>query len=98
MMTSAEKTSALVNLESRARVVPDYVMECLLAYITHDTVLLAHESAEFLTYLEDIWEGQNISWQDVRRELLARIDLSDDLLRRKIRARKGGQYRSTKLP
>lgn len=55
-------------------------------------------SHAFLRNLEALWKQHGIDSQKVWEELSERIALSEDLFKRGIRARKGGPYRSTKLP
>ncbi|QDH13744.1 hypothetical protein E3E12_05590 [Formicincola oecophyllae] len=65
---------------------------------TARSAALARDSARFMQTLASLWRQAGITPQDVAAELDGRINLSDKLLARGIRARKGGRYRTTKLP
>lgn len=71
---------------------------CVWTYLRKDKESLVRESAGFLEQLEALWGLHDIAATEIWHELNERIELSSDLLKRGIRARKGGPYRSTKLP
>lgn len=72
--------------------------DCLLDYLYEEPKALVDDSALFLLEMQKIWRQHDVDEAAIWRELSERIDLSSDLLKRGIRARKGGRYRSTKLP
>ncbi len=72
--------------------------DCLLDYLYEEPKALVDDSALFLLEIQKIWRQHGVDEGAIWRELNERIDLSSDLLKRGIRARKGGRYRSTKLP
>ncbi|MXV43885.1 hypothetical protein GS501_02310 [Saccharibacter sp. 17.LH.SD] len=84
--------------ERGSDVLAEQAMDCILALLRRDRVALTRESASFLHFIEELWQRHDIAPHEVWQELEARIDLSEELLRQGIRARKGGRYRSTKLP
>ncbi|MDF7674239.1 hypothetical protein PT277_02410 [Acetobacteraceae bacterium ESL0709] len=71
---------------------------CVVAYLRGEKEALVQESLGFLHGMELLWAQHGIAPQQVWEELNERILLSEKLLARGIRARKGGPYRSTKLP
>ncbi|WP_182040145.1 hypothetical protein [Bombella mellum] len=80
------------------KVLAEQATDCLLDYLYDEPKALAEDSAVFLLEIRKIWQQHGVDEGAVWRELSERIDLSADLLKRGIRARKGGRYRSTKLP
>lgn len=73
-------------------------MDCVLAFLRGQPEDLARNSADFIEAMSCLWVACDLSAQEVWQELEARMALSEKLLKRGIRARKGGRYRSTKLP
>ncbi|UMM64450.1 hypothetical protein DM15PD_14640 [Aristophania vespae] len=97
----ADMNPDFLSKDSPCNMVDDlvgYASNCLLAYLRNDPKSLVQESAVFLKAIETLWVQHGISEQDVWEEMSQRILLSETLLKRGIRARKGGPYRSTKLP
>lgn len=98
MMSTTENNETVMGERESPEVLAEQAMDCLLALLRDDRMSLACDSAAFLMQMERLWTHHNVSSRDVWHELMARMDLSEELLRRGIRARKGGRYRSTKLP
>lgn len=98
MTEPTDKNAATYPLRDEAEVFAEQAMDCLLALLRSDSSSLVRDSADFLVQIERVWAQYDVSSRDVWHELMARMDLSEELLRRGIRARKGGRYRSTKLP
>lgn len=98
MMVATDKNMAKKAPKDGPEVFAEQAMDCLLALLRDDSASLARDSADFLVQIEYVWAQRGVSSRDVWHELMARMDLSEELLRRGIRARKGGRYRSTKLP
>lgn len=59
---------------------------------------LKENSILLLQTLKRLSEVSNIDGAEIEHELQERMHLSNKLLKKGIRARKGGSYRSTKLP
>ncbi len=79
------------------KVLAEQATDCLLDYLYGEPMALVEDSALFLMEIRKIWRQHGVDERAVWRELSERVDLSADLLKRGIRARKG-RYRSTKLP
>ncbi len=101
-MTKAPKnpTSEEIGLKAgqECKLFAEQATDCLLDYLYGDPEALVGDSALFFREIQKIWQQHGIEEAAIWRELAERLDLSADLLRRGIRARKGGRYRSTKLP
>lgn len=80
------------------KMLAEQATDCLLDYLYEEPKALVDDSALFLLEIQKIWRQHDVDETAIWRELNERIDLSSDLLKRGIRARKGGRYRSTKLP
>lgn len=80
------------------KMLAEQATDCLLDYLYGEPKALIVDSALFLLEIQKIWQQHDVNEDAIWRELNERIDLSSDLLKRGIRARKGGRYRSTKLP
>ncbi|MCX5619551.1 MULTISPECIES: hypothetical protein [Bombella] len=93
-------TKERVELEAgqECKLFAEQATDCLLDYLYGDPKALVSDSAFFLQELQKIWRQHGIDEAAIWQELKERLDLSADLLERGIRARKGGRYRSTKLP
>ncbi|WP_143539896.1 MULTISPECIES: hypothetical protein [Acetobacteraceae] len=80
------------------KMLAEQATDCLLDYLYGEPKALVEDSAVFLLEIRKIWQQHGVDESAIWQELSERIDLSSDLLKRGIRARKGGRYRSTKLP
>lgn len=98
MMRENDTYKPLLSDKEGVEELAEQAMDCLLSLLREDNMSLTRNSADFLIQIEKLWEYHHIPSRDIWHELMARMDLSEELLRRGIRAQKGGQYRSTKLP
>ncbi|MDI6651501.1 hypothetical protein QMA67_00920 [Gluconobacter japonicus] len=71
---------------------------CVMHVMINDRHGFVRESASFLLVLEKIWKARGLNSEQVWAEIGERIRLAEELRAKGIRPRKGGQYRSTKLP
>ncbi|MCX5613723.1 hypothetical protein [Bombella saccharophila] len=95
---NAAKERAELKAGQECKAFAEQATDCLLDYLYGDPEALVDDSALFLQEIQKIWHQHGISEVAIWQELTERLDLSADLLKRGIRARKGGRYRSTKLP
>ncbi|GAP25128.1 hypothetical protein GLF_2010 [Gluconobacter frateurii NBRC 101659] len=89
------KTRKVTKLATR---LGNSAANCVLHVMVNDRGGLVRESGAFLIQLEKLWKARGLDSEQVWAELSERIRLADELRANGIRPRKGGQYRSTKLP
>ena len=89
------KTRKVTKLATR---LGNSAANCVLHVMVNDRAGLVRESGAFLIQLEKLWKARGLDSEQVWAELSERIRLADELRANGIRPRKGGQYRSTKLP
>ncbi|MBE1722807.1 hypothetical protein CO583_03960 [Parasaccharibacter sp. TMW2.1882] len=102
MTQSARYGPAMAGVRNKdgqeCKMLAEQATDCLLDYLYGEPKALVEDSAVFLLEIRKIWQQHGVDESAIWQELSERIDLSSDLLKRGIRARKGGRYRSTKLP
>ena len=89
------KTRKVTKLATR---LGNSASNCVLHVMVNDRAGLVRESAAFVGLLEKVWKARGVEGDQVWAELNERISLAEELRANGIRPRKGGHYRSTKLP